>query len=127
MHFDAGANFELDLGTDGPDQALRFAALIERLSRRPEDCLITFGLDPFAVATRGPFPADWSAQARRCVETALALLSKGFRGPFLVADARGVHAAGGGPAQELAFALAAAVILLRLLEQAGRRWGKLEP
>jgi methylmalonyl-CoA mutase len=47
------------------------------------------------------------------------LLAKGFRGPFLVADARGVHAAGGSPAQELAFALAAAVILLRLLEQAG--------
>ena len=45
--------------------------------------------------------------------------SKGFRGPFLVADARAVHAAGGSPAQELAFALAAAVILLRLLEEAG--------
>jgi methylmalonyl-CoA mutase len=119
VHFDAGANFELDLGTDGPDQALRFAALIERSSPRPEDCLITFGLDPFAALARGPFPADWGAQARRCVETALALLAKGFRGPFLVADARGVHAAGGSPAQELAFALAAAVILLRLLEQAG--------
>ena len=45
--------------------------------------------------------------------------SKGFRGPFLVADARAVHAAGGSPAQELAFALAAAVSLLRLLEETG--------
>ena len=119
VRFDAGANFELDLGPDGPDQALRFGALIERSGAKPEDCAVSFGLDPFAASARGPFPADWSAQARRCVETALALRSKGFLGPFLVADARAVHAAGGSPAQELAFALAAAVALLRLLEQAG--------
>ena len=119
VRFDAGANFELDLGPDGPDQALRFAALIERSGAKPEDCPVAFGLDPFAASARGPFPADWSAQARRYVETALALRSKGFPGPFLVADARAVHAAGGSPAQELAFALAAAVILLRLLEEAG--------
>src|SRR6202020_2350775 len=109
----------LDLGPDGVDQALRFAALIERSGVRPSDCLVAFGLDPFAASARGPFPADWSAQARRCVEVALALRSKGFTGPFLVADARAVHAAGGSPAQELAFALAAAVSLLRLLEEAG--------
>ena len=119
VRFDAGANFELDLGPEGPDQALRFGALIERSGARPEDCPVAFGLDPFAAAARGPFPADWSAQAAPYVETALALRSKGFPGPFLVADARAVHAAGGSPAQELAFALEAAVILLRLLEQAG--------
>ena len=114
-----GANFELDLGPDGPDQALRFGALIERSGARPADCAVAFGLDPFAASARGPFPADWSAQASRYVETALALRSKGFRGPFLVGDARAVHAAGGSPAQELAFALAAAVSLLRLLEATG--------
>jgi methylmalonyl-CoA mutase len=117
--FDTGAYFELDLGADGPDQALRFGALIERSGAKPEDCAVSFGLDPFAALARGPFPADWSAQARRCVETALSLRSKGFPGPFLVVDARGVHAAGGTPAQELAFALAAAVTLLRLLDEAG--------
>jgi methylmalonyl-CoA mutase len=119
MRFDAGASFELDLGPDGPDQALRFGALIARSGARPEDCSVAFGLDPFAASSRGPLPPDWSAQARRIVETALALRSRGFRGPFLVADARAVHAAGGSPAQELAFALAAAVILLRWLEEAG--------
>ena len=119
VRFDAGANFELDLGPDGPDQALRFGALIERSGARPEDCPVAFGLDPFAASARGPFPADWSAQAKHCVEAAFALRSKGFPGPFLVADARAVHAAGGSPAQELAFALAAAVILLRLLEETG--------
>ena len=49
----------------------------------------------------------------------MALGSKGFRGPFLVADARAIHGAGGTPAQELAFALGAAVGGLRLLESAG--------
>jgi methylmalonyl-CoA mutase len=119
VRFDAGANFELDLGPDGPDRALRFGALIERSGAKPEDCAVSFGLDPFAASARGPFPADWSAQARRCVETALTLQSKGFRGPLLVADARGVHAAGGTPAQELAFALTAAVTLLRRLDETG--------
>jgi methylmalonyl-CoA mutase len=119
VHFDVGANFELDLGPDGLDQAFRFSGLIERLGVKPDDCLVAFGLDPFAASTRGPFPADWSDQARRYVDAALELRRKGFRGPFLVADARGVHAAGGSPAQELAFALAAAVALLRLLEKTG--------
>ena len=53
------------------------------------------------------------------LESALALRSMGFGGPLVAADARSVHAAGGSPAQELAFALAAAVSLLRLLEAAG--------
>ena len=117
VHFDAGPHFELDLGPDAPDQALRFGALIERSGARPGDCRVAFGLDPFAASARGPFPADWRAHAEPFVETAQALRSKAFSGPFLVADARAVHAAGGSPAQELAFALAAAVSLLRLLEE----------
>ncbi len=124
MRFDARASFELDLGPDGPDQALHFGALIERSGARPEDCPVTFGLDPFAAATRGLFLADWSDQAKRYVEVALELRSKGFPGPFLVADARAVHAAGGSPAQELAFALAAAVSLMRRLEATGAPLGE---
>jgi methylmalonyl-CoA mutase len=124
VRFDGGANFELDLGLDGADQALRFAALIERSGAKPEACPVAFGLDPFADVARGPFPADWSAQAKRSLETALALQSKGFLGPFLVADARAVHAAGGSPVQELAFALAAALALLGRLEETGTPLGE---
>ena len=105
VRFDAGANFELDLATDGADQALRFAALIERSARSPRIAQSRSVSTLSRLRPSGPFPADWSAQARRCAETALTLRSKGFLGPFLVADARGVHAAGGSPAQELAFAL----------------------
>ncbi|MBV9910547.1 MAG: methylmalonyl-CoA mutase, partial [Hyphomicrobiales bacterium] len=119
VYFDAGPYFELDLGPDAPDQALRFGALIERSGASPGDCRVAFGLDPFAAVARGPFPTDWTPHSRRAVETALALRSKGFLGPFLVGDARAVHAAGGSPAQELAFALAAAVSVLRLLDETG--------
>jgi methylmalonyl-CoA mutase len=119
VRFDAGAHFELDLGRDGPRQALAFAALIERAGLKPADCAVSFGLDPFAASTRGPFPADWTAQAAPHLESALALRTMGFGASLMAADARSVHAAGGTPAQELAFALAAAISLLRLLEAAG--------
>ena len=120
MRFDAGAHFELDLGPRrSRAQALGFAALIERAGVSPADCAVSFGLDPFAASAYGPFPADWTAHAKPHVECALALRSMGFGGPLMAADARSVHAAGGSPAQELAFALAAAVSLLRLLEDGG--------
>jgi methylmalonyl-CoA mutase len=124
VRFDEGAKFELDLGPEGPDQALRFGALIERSGAKPGDCTVSFGLDPFATLACGPFPVEWSAQAMRCVEAALTLRAKGFPGPFLVADARAVHAAGGSPTQELAFALAAAAALLRGLEETKTRLGE---
>ena len=119
VRFDAGAHFELDLGREGPRQALAFAALIERAGARPPECRASFGLDPFAAAARGPFPAHWEAHAAPFLDSALSLRSMGFGGPVMAADARAVHAAGGTPAQELAFALAAATSLLRLLEAGG--------
>jgi methylmalonyl-CoA mutase len=119
VRFDAGTNFELDFASDDPDQALRFGALIERSGANPEDCAVAFGLDPFAMSARGPFPADWPVQVTPHAAAAIELRRKGFRGPFFVADARAVHAAGGSPAQELAFALAAAVSFLRLFEGTG--------
>jgi methylmalonyl-CoA mutase len=119
VRFDAGAHFELDLGREGPRQALAFAALIERAGVKPMDCAVSFGLDPFAAAARGPFPTNWKAHTAPFLESALALRSMGFGTALMAADARGVHAAGGSPAQELAFALSAAATLLRLLEATG--------
>ena len=119
VKFDAGPHFELDLGNDGPGEALNFAALIERSGASPRDCPVAFGLDPYAASTFASFPADWGAHVKPFVGAALALRAKGFGGPLVVADARSVHAAGGAPAQELAFALGAAVGLLRALNAAG--------
>jgi methylmalonyl-CoA mutase len=122
--FDAQPRFELDLGRRGVDQALGFAALVERSGARPADCAVSFGLDPFAVCTFGPLPIDWAAHVKPCIDAAIALKSKGFGGPLVVADARSVHSAGGTPGQELAFALGAAVSLLRALNGAGVSLGE---
>jgi methylmalonyl-CoA mutase len=119
VRFDAGPRFELDLGREGAREALNFAALIERSGASPKDCAAAFGLDPYAASTFGPFPADWGAHVKPFVGAALALRARGFAGPFVVADARSVHAAGAAPTQELAFTLAAAVGLLRALNAAG--------
>jgi methylmalonyl-CoA mutase len=47
------------------------------------------------------------------------LAGQGFRGPFVVADGRIIHNAGGSEAQELAFAISAAVDCLRALDAGG--------
>ena len=117
--FDTGAAFELDLGLDGPAQALAFAALIEISGALPANASVSFGLDPFVAATHGPFPSGWAATATPFLDAAMALRAKDFGGPLLVADARAVHAAGGSEAHELAFALGASVALLRALEASG--------
>ena len=79
-----------------------------------------FGLDPLgAFARSGRAQARLARDARgRWAEAAAALDSRGFAGPFVAADARCVHEAGGSPAQELAFALSRA---LRLSARVRRR------
>ncbi len=119
VRFDAGPHFELDLGPNGVREALSFAALIERSGVRPADCAVSFGLDPFAAAACGPFPADWAASVKPYADATLSLRVRGYAGPFVAADARSVHAAGGAPSQELAFALSAGVALLHMVEDLG--------
>jgi methylmalonyl-CoA mutase len=116
VRFDAGPRFELDLGPNGAQEALRFAELIERSGASPADCAVSFALDPFAAAAHGPFPAGWAAHVKPHIDATLSLCDRSYAGPFVVADGRSTHAAGGAPSQELAFALGAAVSLLRALE-----------
>ena len=60
------------------------------------------------------------ASCRKCSRPPCAISrEQGFRGPFAVADGRIIHNAGGSEAQELAFAIAAAVDYLRALEASG--------
>ncbi len=119
VRFDAGPHLELDLGPNGAGEALGVAALIERSGARPADCGVSFGLDPFGAAARGPFPDDWPEQVKPYSDATRSLRVKGYAGPFVAADARSVHAAGGAPSQELAFALSAGVALLHALQAAG--------
>jgi methylmalonyl-CoA mutase len=106
--FNAGARFHLDVANAGQCEA--FAALVERSGA---EAAIAFGLDPLGRRARSG-AADPVEGALRA--TADSLRGRGFAGPFVAADARCVHDAGGTPAQELAFALSAGLSYLRTLE-----------
>jgi methylmalonyl-CoA mutase len=107
IRFDGSLRFNLDIGAFA--QATAFAALIERDAALVD---VAFGLDPLGAQARAGAAAEMSA----VVPVVTELRGRGFRGPFVAADARAVHDAGGTPAQELAFALGAAVAYLRALE-----------
>lgn len=109
LRFDAGHRFSLEIGDFA--QAEAFAALVERSGEETAHADIAFGLDPLGARARGGAPA------RALKATAEALRQRGFVGPFAAADGRVVHAAGGTPAQELAFSLSAGLAYLRRLEQ----------
>lgn len=120
VRFSAAQRFELDLGPNGEGQATGFAALVARSGVAPKTVDIAFGLDPIgAMARSGRAPRPWSVEAAALAKVASFLAAQGFAGPYLAADARCVHAAGGTPAQELGFALAAAVAYLRALADSG--------
>ena len=71
------------------------------------------------MAVRGGAAAAWPEMERPFAKTIGELQGRGFKGPFVLADGRPVHDAGGSEAQELAFALAVALAYLRTLEAGG--------
>jgi len=71
------------------------------------------------MAVRGSASAAWSEMEKPFANVVSGLIGRGFKGPFVLADGRPVHDAGGSEAQELAFALALAVSYLRMLEAGG--------
>ncbi|HEY3720309.1 MAG TPA: methylmalonyl-CoA mutase family protein [Roseiarcus sp.] len=119
IRFDEGASFELDLGPQAEAQARGFAGLVARSGASLESVRLGFGLDPIGGLARSGRGARWDEEAGALAVVVAALKGEGFRGPFLAADGRQAHAAGGTPAQELAFALASGVSYLRALEQGG--------
>jgi methylmalonyl-CoA mutase len=120
IRLDPSLSLSLDLGPRAADQALAVAAAVERTKVDPANVELSFGLDPLgALARSGRAPQDWRGMAGMLGGAAASLKSRGFAGPFVVADARGVHAAGGSPAQELAFALSAGTDYLRALNDNG--------
>ncbi|SDS59650.1 methylmalonyl-CoA mutase subunit beta [Bradyrhizobium canariense] len=81
---------------------------------------IHFNYQPLTtIATRGAAVASWSEMEKPLAKMIRGLIGRGFKGPFVLADGRPVHDAGGSEAQELAFTLAVAVAYLRTLEAGG--------
>ena len=120
IYLDAGIAIETDLNPQFKDAGHRFAGLIKKRGIAPAAVNIRFNYDPVgAEALAGSAPMPWHVVAPIFVSLVRDLSDQGFKGPFAAANGRLVHAAGGSEAQELAFALAAAVAYLRALEAGG--------
>lgn len=119
VFLDAGAPVEIDAPGHGRDVATAFAAYVAKQKVDPKAALISFGLDPLGGLARGAIAHPFNEIAPHMAEAVRTLSGAGFAGPFCVADARIVHAAGGTEAQELAYAISAALACLRALEGGG--------
>jgi methylmalonyl-CoA mutase len=120
VFFDAGIAIALNpvLGRD--NAGMNLADLVEARGFEPAKVDMRFNYQPLStMAVRGAAVAPWSEMAPPFAKMIQELIGRGFKGPFALADGRAVHDAGGSEAQELAFALAAAVAYLRALEAGG--------
>ena len=116
VHLDAGIWLEVDGASPA---ATAVADLLHAGSIAPPACQVRFGLDPLGDLARGTASAPWSEEASNLTRVVEGFAGQGFAGPFVAADGRAIHAAGGSEAQELAYVLATAVLYLRVLEGAG--------
>jgi methylmalonyl-CoA mutase len=120
IFFDAGISIALHpvIGRGNAGESL--AALIEEQTVDPAKVDLRFNYQALStMAVRGRAPAAWSEMAKPFAGVVGGLMKRGFRGPFVLADGRAVHDAGGSEVQELAFALALALAYLRMLEDGG--------
>ena len=114
---DAGISIALHpvIGRGNAGEGL--AALIEEQHVDPATVDLRINYQALStMAARGIAPAAWKEMEKPFAGVVGGLMSRGFRGPFVLADGRTVHDAGGSEAQELAFALSLAVAYLRMLE-----------
>jgi methylmalonyl-CoA mutase len=120
IYLDAGVLIALEVGAKGRDAAHAIVETAKRRGVEPAACSIAFGLDPVGVWMGTGFkPGDGADMGQRVSEAVRDLHARGFKGPFIKADGRVVHEAGGSEAQELGSALALAVFYMRALEAAG--------
>jgi methylmalonyl-CoA mutase len=120
VFLDAGIGIELQVGPQSRMAAIHVAEYIKRKGLSPAACNIRFGLDPLgAAAAWGRSPFTWAEIVPALTNAVRGLAAMGFKGPFVVADGRVIHNAGGSEVQELAFVLASGVAYLRALEASG--------
>jgi methylmalonyl-CoA mutase len=118
--FDAGIAIALNPVLGRENAGMNLAGLIEARGTDPAKVDVRFNYQPLStMATRGVTAAAWPEIEKPFAKMIGDLIRRGFKGPFALADGRPVHDAGGSEAQELAFALAAAVAYLRSLEAGG--------
>jgi methylmalonyl-CoA mutase len=124
VHLDADVAIDLNLSPATRHVVRDFAALVKSRGIAPSSVDLRASINPIGgFAASGRSPRNWSNLAPSFAALVGQLAGDGFRGPFVVADGRVIHNAGGSEAQELAFALASAVTYLRALEGSGMALG----
>jgi methylmalonyl-CoA mutase len=118
--FNAGIAIALNPVIGRENAGENLAALIEAQRVDPAKVDLRVNYQALStIAARGSAPAVWSEMTKPFARTVGGLMKRGFKGPFVLADGRPVHDAGGSEAQELAFALSLAISYLRMLEAGG--------
>jgi methylmalonyl-CoA mutase len=112
--------FDFNLSSATRDAVQHFAALVKARKIDPAKVDMRASLNPIGgLAASGVAPKPWKELAPYLAKSIRGFADDGYRGPLAIADGRIIHNAGGSEAQELAFALAAAVDVLRALEGTG--------
>jgi methylmalonyl-CoA mutase len=120
IFLDAGIAIALNpvVGRDNAGET--FADLVEARGLDPAKVDVRINYQALTtMAVRGAAPAPWPEMEKPFAKVVRGLIGRGFKGPFVLADGRPVHDAGGSEAQELAFTLATAIAYLRMLEAGG--------
>jgi methylmalonyl-CoA mutase len=120
VELDAGITIDFNLSPPTRTAVQHFAALVKARKLAPASVDMRASINPIGgFAATGKTPMPWAELSKLITANIRILAEQGFRGPFAVADGRIIHNAGGSEAQELAFAIAAAVDCLRALEAGG--------
>ncbi|MBG0808966.1 methylmalonyl-CoA mutase [Methylosinus sp. H3A] len=121
IRLDYGIPALVEFSPRAPKAVDALLRLLDRAHIAPGVTRLSFGLDPLgARALHGFSSAPWGGEESKAfAQRAKSLADAGYRFGTVAADARVIHAAGGTEAQELGFALAAALAYLRALEEGG--------
>jgi methylmalonyl-CoA mutase len=112
--------FDFNLSAATREAVQHFAALVKARKLDQAKVDMRASLNPIGgLAASGVVPMPWKELSVYLAKSIRGFADAGYRGPLAVADGRIIHNAGGSEAQELAFALAAAVDVLRALEASG--------
>jgi methylmalonyl-CoA mutase len=117
---DAGVDISLNPVLGHDNAGINLADVVAARGVDPAKVDVRFNYQPLTtMAVRGAAAAPWTEMASPLAKIVHDLMGRGFKGPFVLADGRLIHDAGGSEAQELAFALAVAASYLRALEAGG--------
>jgi methylmalonyl-CoA mutase len=120
IHLDMGVTLDLDMGRASREAGKVIGEIARAKGLAPGQLNLLFGYNPLGrIAMGDGTAAEWAGIAPLMANGVREHLAAGFKGPFVAADGRLVHAAGGSEAQELAFVLGSALAYLRALEAAG--------